>query len=205
MNGCIGEKMRTAVCEKEDIMIFDLEKYIDEPLVYFDDKRKIDDQKVFLLGVKIRADMVDLLLNGIKALDPAEDPSFGLINMVADSVLSDWGFELTDPADIEEPLMSPEEELANAKGKYAGSKFSQVDTGEAKILKKTITNFKMSDSRHREGAVLRALQDDFDVIRDQLNNELNVFPAPMREMIMMTLLDRFHSWEKFNWDSKMWD
>ena len=177
-------------------MIFDLEKYIDEPLVYFDDKRKIDDQKVFLLGVKIRADMVDLLLNGIKAkdivvkkLDPAED----------------WGFELTDPADIEEPLMSPEEELANAKGKYAGTKFSQVDTGEAKILKKTITNFKMSDSRHREGAVLRALQDDFDVIRDQLNNELNVFPAPMREMIMMTLLDRFHSWEKFNWDSKMWD
>ena len=212
MSGRIGEHTRTAVCDKEDIMIFDLEKYIDEPLVYFDDKRKIDDQKVFLLGVKIRADMVDLLLNGIKAkdivvkkLDPAEDPSFGLINMIADSVLSDWGFELTDPADIEEPLISPEEELANAKGRYAGSKFNQVDTGEAKILKKTITNFKMSDSRLREGAVLRALQDDFDVIRDQLNNELNVFPAPMREMIMMTLLDRFHSWEKFNWDSNKWD
>ena len=37
-------------------MIFDLERYIDEPLVYFDDKRKIDDQKVFLLGMRIRTD-----------------------------------------------------------------------------------------------------------------------------------------------------
>ena len=63
----------------------------------------------------------------------------------------------------------------------------------------------MSDSRHREGAVLRALQDDFDAISDQLNKELNVFPAPMREMIMMTLLDRFHTWEKSNWDAKDWD
>ena len=63
----------------------------------------------------------------------------------------------------------------------------------------------MSDSRLREGAVIRALKDDFDVFRDQLNSELNVFPAPMREMIMMTLLDRFHSWEKSNWDIKDWD
>lgn len=176
-------------------MVFDLERYIDEPLVYFDDNRKIDDQKVFLLGVKIRSDMVDLLLSGVKAkeiivkkLDPAEDPSFGLINMVADSVLSDWGFELTDPDEVKELQLAVGEEY-----------------GDAKLLKKTITNFKMSDSRHREGAVLRALQDDFDAISDQLNKELNVFPAPMREMIMMTLLDRFHTWEKSNWDAKDWD
>jgi hypothetical protein len=196
---------------REAVMIFDLERYIDEPLVYFDDKRKIDDQKVFLLGMRIRTDMVDLLLNGIKAkdiivkkLDPSEDPSFGLINMVADSVLSDWGFELTDPSEVEEPDLTAEEEFSEAKGRFA-AKVSQADCGEAKILKKTIANFKMSDSRLREGAVIRALKDDFDVFRDQLNSELNVFPAPMREMIMMTLLDRFHSWEKSNWDTNNWD
>ena len=192
-------------------MIFNLERYIDEPLVYFDDKRKIDDQKVFLLGMRIRTDMVDLLLNGVKAkdiivkkLDPTEDPSFGLINMVADSVLSDWGFELTDPSEVDESSENAEEEPSDAKGRYA-AKISQADSGEAKILKKTIANFKMSDSRLREGAVIRALKDDFDVFRDQLNSELNVFPAPMREMIMMTLLDRFHSWEKSNWDTNNWD
>ena len=196
---------------KEDIMIFDLERYIDEPLVYFDDKRKIDDQKVFLLGMRIRTDMVDLLLNGIKAkdiivkkLDPSEDPSFGLINMVADSVLSDWGFELTDPSEINDLMEAADEEADEAKSRPV-TKISQVDNGEAKILKKTIANFKMSDSRLREGAVIRALKDDFDVFRDQLNSELNVFPAPMREMIMMTLLDRFHSWEKSNWDTNNWD
>ena len=196
---------------KEEIMIFDLERYIDEPLVYFDDKRKIDDQKVFLLGMRIRTDMVDLLLNGVKAkdiivkkLDPAEDPSFGLINMVADSVLSDWGFELTDPSEINDLMEAAGEESDEAKSRPA-VKISQVDNGEAKILKKTIANFKMSDSRLREGAVIRALKDDFDVFRDQLNSELNVFPAPMREMIMMTLLDRFHSWEKSNWDTNNWD
>ena len=195
---------------KEAVMIFDLERYIDEPLVYFDDKRKIDDQKIFLLGMKIRADMVDLLLNGVRAkdiivkkLDPAEDPSFGLINMVADSVLSDWGFELADPSEVNEMISSSDD--ASEEGmRYAG-KVIQTDSGEAKILKKTIANFKMSDSRLREGAVIRALKDDFDVFRDQLNSELNVFPAPMREMIMMTLLDRFHSWEKSNWDIKDWD
>ena len=192
-------------------MIFDLERYIDEPLVYFDDKRKIDDQKVFLLGMRIRTDMVDLLLNGVKAkdiivkkLDPAEDPSFGLINMVADSVLSDWGFELTDPSEVNDLMEATGEEADDAKSRPA-VKISQVDNGEAKILKKTIANFKMSDSRLREGAVIRALKDDFDVFRDQLNSELNVFPAPMREMIMMTLLDRFHSWEKSNWDTNNWD
>jgi len=192
-------------------MIFDLERYIDEPLVYFDDKRKIDDQKVFLLGMRIRTDMVDLLLNGVKAkdiivkkLDPSEDPSFGLINMVADSVLSDWGFELTDPSEINDLMETADEESDEPKSRSA-AKISQVDNGEAKILKKTIANFKMSDSRLREGAVIRALKDDFDVFRDQLNSELNVFPAPMREMIMMTLLDRFHSWEKSNWDTNNWD
>ena len=50
-------------------MIFDLDKYIDEPLVYDDDRNRIDDQKVFLLGVKIRADLVEMLLNGVKAKD----------------------------------------------------------------------------------------------------------------------------------------
>jgi hypothetical protein len=192
-------------------MVFDLERYIDEPLVYFDDKRKIDDQKVFLLGMRIRTDMVDLLLNGIRAkdiivkkLDPAEDPSFGLINMVADSVLSDWGFELTDPSEVDESPLTVEEDISEA-GARSAVKATQADCGEAKILKKTIANFKMSDSRLREGAVIRALKDDFDVFRDQLNSELNVFPAPMREMIMMTLLDRFHSWEKANWDTNTWD
>ncbi len=194
---------------KEEVMVFDLDRYIDEPLFYFDDKRKIDDQKVFLLGMRIRADMVDLLLNGVKAkdivvkkLDPAEDPSFGLINMVADSVLSDWGFELAEPSDTDESFDT--EELSEENSRSA-VKIGQSDCGEAKILKKTIANFKMSDSRLREGAVIRALKDDFDVFRDQLNSELNVFPAPMREMIMMTLLDRFHSWEKANWDTNNWD
>ena len=118
-------------------MIFDLERYIDEPLVYFDDKRKIDDQKVFLLGMRIRTDMVDLLLNGVKAkdiivkkLDPAEDPSFGLINMVADSVLSDWGFELTDPSEINDLMEAAGEESDEAKSRPA-VKISQVDNGEA--------------------------------------------------------------------------
>ncbi len=196
---------------KEAVMIFDLERYIDEPLVYFDDKRKIDDQKIFLLGMKIRADMVDLLLNGVRAkdivvkkLDPAEDPSFGLINMVADSVLSDWGFELTEPSAINDAAPSDPDDASEDSGRYR-IKLTQADSGEAKILRKTIANFKMSDSRLREGAVIRALKDDFDVFRDQLNSELNVFPAPMREMIMMTLLDRFHSWEKSNWDIKDWD
>jgi hypothetical protein len=53
----------------ETVMVFDLERYIDEPIVYFDDTKKIDDQKLFLLGVRIRSDMVDLLLNGVKAED----------------------------------------------------------------------------------------------------------------------------------------
>lgn len=196
---------------KEEIMIFDLDRYIDEPLVYFDDKRKIDDQKMFLLGVRIRSDMVDLLLSGvrakdivIKALDPTEDPSFGLINMVATSALSDWGFELTDPKDIKESPLTIEDEMTDVKEKYVSAEYIPVKDGEAKLLRKTITNFKMSDSKLREGEVIRALQDDFAVISDQLNKELNVFPAPMREMIMMTLLDRFHSWEKSNWDIKDW-
>lgn len=203
MNGCLD------YC-KEDVMIFDLDRYIDEPLFYFDDKRKIDDQKVFLLGMRIRADMVDLLLKGVKAkdivvkkLDPAEDPSFGLINMVADSVLADWGFDLTEPSEAEDQSLIVEDDLSETKSRPA--KINPPDAGEAKILKKTIANFKMSDSRLREGAVIRALKDDFDVFRDQLNSELNVFPAPMREMIMMTLLDRFHSWEKANWDTNNWD
>ena len=196
---------------KEEIMIFDLDRYIDEPLVYFDDKRKIDDRKMFLLGVRIRSDMVDLLLSGvrakdivIKALDPTEDPSFGLINMVATSALSDWGFELTDPKDIKESPLTIEDEMTDVKEKYVSAEYIPVKDGEAKLLRKTITNFKMSDSKLREGEVIRALQDDFAVISDQLNKELNVFPAPMREMIMMTLLDRFHSWEKSNWDIKDW-
>ena len=169
-------------------MVFDLEKYVDEPIVYFDDTKKIDDQKLFLLGVRIRSDMVDLLLRGVKAegiivkkLDANEDPSYGVINMVAASVLSDWGFELTDASEIDE---TP----------------APVEDSEPKILKKTISNFKMSDSKQREGTVIRALLDDFNIFNDQLNNELNVFPAPMREMIMMTLLDRFHTWEKHNWE-----
>ena len=75
-----------------------------------------------------------------------------------------------------------------------------VEDTEPRILRKTISNFKMSDSKQREGTVIRALMDDFNNFRAQLNNELNVFPAPMREMIMMMILDRFHSWEKNNWD-----
>ena len=188
-------------------MIFDLEKYIDEPLVYFDDKRKIDDQKMFLLGLRIRSDMVDLLLNGAKAeeitvkrLDPSEDQSFGLINMVAESALSDWDFEWTGALNIEETPVEADKEVMQANTVSTGANLSQLKCGEEKILKKTIANFKMSDSKHREGAVIRALQEDFAAISDQLNSELNVFPLPMREMIMMTLLDRFHSWEKCNWE-----
>ncbi len=169
-------------------MVFDLERYIDEPIVYFDDTKKIDDHKLFLLGVRIRSDMVDLLLNGVKAedivikkLNAEEEPSYGVINMVAASVLSDWGFELTDASEIENSPVA-------------------IEDTEPRILRKTISNFKMSDSKQREGTVIRALLDDINIFRDQLNDELNVFPAPMREMIMMMLLDRFHSWENNNWD-----
>ena len=183
------------VLDKEDIMIFDLARYIDEPLVYFDNNKKIDDQKVFLLGVKIRSDIVDLLVSGVKArditvrkLDPSEDESYALINMVADSVLSDWGIELACPSDIDEEFQSDD-----------------IEAGDVKLLKKTITNFKISDSKNREGAVIRAVKDDFDAIRDQLNNELNAFPQPMREMIMMSIVDRLHSWEESNWDENNWD
>ena len=193
-------------------MIFDLERYIDEPLVYFDDKRKIDDQKMFLLGLRIRSDMVDLLLNGnkaediiVKRLDPSEDQSFGRINMVAESALSDWDFEWTGALSIEDTPVESELDTEQVRNVSAGANLNQMKCGEEKILKKTIANFKMSDSKHREGAVIRALQEDFAAISDQLNSELNVFPLPMREMIMMTLLDRFHSWEKSNWDSKNWD
>ena len=174
-------------------MVFDLERYIDEPIVYFEDTKKIDDQKLFLLGVKIRSDMVDLLLKGVKAkditvkkLDPTEDSSYGVINMVAESVLSDWGFELTDASEImEKPVV--------------------IDNADPRLLRKTISNFKISDSKLREGAVLRALREDFNAFKAQINNELNVFPIPMREMIMMTLLDGFHTWEKSNWDTQTWD
>lgn len=183
------------VLDKEDIMIFDLARYIDEPLVYFDNNKKIDDQKVFLLGVKIRSDIVDLLVSGVKAkditvrkLDPSEDESYALINMVADSVLSDWGIELAGPSDIDEEFQS-----------------ADIEAGDVKLLKKTITNFKISDSKNREGAVIRAVKEDFDAIRDQLNNELNAFPQPMREMIMMSIVDRLHSWEESNWDENNWD
>ena len=195
------------VLDKEDIMVFDLARYIDEPLVYFDNNKKIDDQKMFLLGLRIRSDMVDLLLNGTKAdeitvkrLDPAEDQSFGLINMVAESALSDWDFEWTGALNIEETPVETDKEVMQANSVSTGANLTQVKCGEEKILKKTIANFKMSDSKHREGAVIRALQEDFAAISDQLNSELNVFPLPMREMIMMTLLDRFHSWEKCNWE-----
>lgn len=183
------------VLDKEDIMIFDLARYIDEPLVYFDNNKRIDDQKVFLLGVKIRSDIVDLLVSGVKAkditvrkLDPSEDESYALINMVADSVLSDWGIELAGPSDIDEEFQS-----------------ADIEAGDVKLLKKTITNFKISDSKNREGAVIRAVKEDFDAIRDQLNNELNAFPQPMREMIMMSIVDRLHSWEESNWDENNWD
>ena len=188
-------------------MIFDLEKYIDEPLVYFDDKRKIDDQKMFLLGIRIRSDMVDLLLNGTKAedivvrkLDPSEDPTFGLINLIAESALSDWDLEWELPSISVVPSVEEENGFEQANNASTGNNLSLTKSGEEKLLKKTIANFKMSDSKHREGAVIRALQEDFAAIRDQLNNELSVFPLPMREMIMMTLLDRFHSWEKCNWE-----
>ncbi len=183
------------VLDKEDIMVFDLARYIDEPLVYFDNNKKIDDQKVFLLGVKIRSDIVDLLVSGVKAkdiivrkLDTSEDESYALINMVADSVLSDWGIELACPSDADEDI-----------------NYGDIETGEVKLLKKTITNFKISDSKNREGAVIRAVKEDMDAISEQLNNELNAFPQPMREMIMMTIVDRLHSWEESNWEENNWD
>ncbi|MBE7073302.1 MAG: hypothetical protein E7383_11270 [Ruminococcaceae bacterium] len=183
------------VLDKEDIMVFDLARYIDEPLVYFDNNKKIDDQKMFLLGVKIRSDIVDLLVSGVKAkditvrkLDPSEDGSYALINMVADSVLSDWGIELAGPSDAGEDVQ-----------------YGDIETGDVKLLKKTITNFKISDSKNREGAVIRAVKEDLDAISDQLNNELNAFPQPMREMIMMTIVDRLHSWEESNWEENNWD
>ena len=183
------------VLDKEDIMVFDLARYIDEPLVYFDNNKKIDDQKMFLLGVKIRSDIVDLLVSGVKAkdimvrkLDPTEDESYALINMVADSVLSDWGIELAGPSDDGEDVQ-----------------YGDIETGDVKLLKKTITNFKISDSKNREGAVIRAVKEDLDAISDQLNNELNAFPQPMREMIMMTIVDRLHSWEESNWEENNWD
>ena len=182
-------------------MVFDLEKYIDEPLVYDEDKHRIDNEKVFLLGVKIRADLVEMLLNGVKAkdivikkLDVSEDMSYGVINMVAASVFEDWGIELREPLEIGEGSSMYDDEKPAPKLEY----------GEAKILKKTINNFNMSDSKNREGAVVRALQDDLDVLRDQLNNELNVFPKPMREMIMMLLLDRLKMWENENWEVDKW-
>jgi len=191
-------------------MVFNLEKYIDEPLVYDDDRFRIDDQKVFLLGVKIRADLVDLLLKGVKAkditvkkLDVSEDISYGIINVVAASVFDDWGIELSEPLEICEgisPFDGEKKDEENEKTNYA-----PIEYGEAKLLKKTINNFKMSDSKNREGAVIKALHDDMDIIRDQLNNELNAFPRPMREMIMMLLLDRLHSWENSNWDNKKWE
>ncbi len=183
------------VLDKEDIMVFDLARYIDEPLVYIDNNKKIDDQKVFLLGVKIRSDIVDLLVSGVKAkdiivrkLDTSEDESYALINMVADSVLSDWGIELACPSDADEDI-----------------NYGDIETGEVKLLKKTITNFKISDSKNREGAVIRAVKEDMDAISEQLNNELNAFPQPMREMIMMTIVDRLHSWEESNWEENNWD
>lgn len=191
----IIEVNKRLVLDKEDIMVFDLARYIDEPLVYFDNNKKIDDQKMFLLGVKIRSDIVDLLVSGVKAkdimvrkLDPTEDESYALINMVADSVLSDWGIELAGPSDDGEDVQ-----------------YGDIETGDVKLLKKTITNFKISDSKNREGAVIRAVKEDLDAISDQLNNELNAFPQPMREMIMMTIVDRLHSWEESNWEENNWD
>ena len=75
--------------------------------------------------------MVDLLLKGVKAkditvkkLDPTEDSSYGVINMVAESVLSDWGFELTDASEImEKPVV--------------------IDNSDPRLLRKTISNFKI--------------------------------------------------------------
>lgn len=192
-------------------MIFDLARYKDEQITYDDNKQKIDDEKMFLLGVRIKADMVELLLNGIKAknikvkkLDASENSNYGVINVVAASALADWGFELKDPSEIGKEPLSPEDEIAEAKSKLAGSKFNKVEYGETKILKKTITGFRMGNSKNKEEAYIAALHDDIDAFRDQLNNELNAFPAPMREMIMMTLLDRFHNWEKDNWENDRW-
>ena len=192
-------------------MIFDLARYKDEQITYDDNKQKIDEEKLFLLGVRIKADMVELLLNGIKVknikvkkLDASENSNYGVINVVAASALADWGFELKEPYEIGKEPLSPEEEIAEAKGKLAGSKFNKVEYGESKILKKTITGFRMGNSKNKEEAYIAALQDDIDAFRDQLNNELNAFPAPTREMIMMTILDRFHNWEKDNWETDRW-
>ena len=129
-------------------MIFDLAGYKDEQITYDDNKQKIDDEKIFLLGVRIKADMVELLLNGIKAknikvkkLDASENSNYGVINVVAASALADWGFELKEPYEIGKEPLSPEEEIAEAKSKLAGTKFNKVEYGETKILKKTITGF----------------------------------------------------------------
>ena len=194
---------------REDAMIFDLERYKDEPLSYDDDKNRLDDQKLFLLKVKIRADMVDMLLSGVKAkdirirkLDASQDPNCGVINAVAISILSDWGFKTVEHSDKDETDLSEDE---SSKSAPSANKINLVQQGEARLLKKTVANFKMTDSKNREGAVISALQDDIDAISDQLNSELNVFPGPMREMIMMTLLDRFHSWERSNWENNIWD
>ena len=192
-------------------MIFDLARYKDEQITCDDNKQKIDEEKLFLLGVRIKADMVELLLNGIKAknikvkkLDASENSNYGVINVVAASALADWGFELEDPSEIGKETMSPEDEIAEAKSKLSGTKLSRVEYGETKILKKTITGFRMGNSKNKEEAYIAALHDDIDAFRDQLNNELNAFPAPMREMVMMTILDRFHSWEKNNWENDRW-
>ena len=192
-------------------MIFDLARYKDEQITYDDNKQKIDDEKIFLLGVRIKADMVELLLNGIKAknikvkkLDASENSNYGVINVVAASALADWGFELKEPYEIGKEPLSPEEEIAEAKSRLAGTKFNKVEYGETKILKKTITGFRMGNSKNKEEAYIAALQDDIDTFRDQLNNELNAFPAPTREMIMMAIIDRFHNWEKSNWENDRW-
>ena len=192
-------------------MIFDLARYKDEQITYDDNKQKIDDEKIFLLGVRIKADMVELLLNGIKAknikvkkLDASENSNYGVINVVAASALADWGFELKEPYEIAKEPLSPEEEIAEAKIKLTGTKFNKVEYGETKILKKTITGFRMGNSKNKEEAYIAALQDDIDAFRDQLNNELNAFPAPTREMIMMAIIDRFHNWEKSNWENDRW-
>ncbi|MBQ6018183.1 MAG: hypothetical protein IJL19_09905 [Clostridiales bacterium] len=192
-------------------MIFDLARYKDEQITCDDNKQKIDEEKLFLLGVRIKADMVELLLNGIKAknikvkkLDASENSNYGVINVVAASALADWGFELKDPSEIGKETMSPEDEIAEAKGQLTGSKFNKVDYGETKILKKTVSAFGMGTSKNKEELYIASLQDDIDAFRDQLNNELNAFPAPTREMVMMTILDRFHSWEKNNWENDRW-
>ena len=192
-------------------MIFDLARYKDEQITCDDNKQKIDEEKLFLLGVRIKADMVELLLNGIKAknikvkkLDASENSNYGVINVVAASALADWGFELKDPSEIGNETMSPEDEIAEAKGQLTGSKFNKVDYGETKILKKTVSAFGMGTSKNKEELYIASLQDDIDAFRDQLNNELNAFPAPTREMVMMTILDRFHNWEKSNWETDRW-